>query len=295
MKVIINGKEYNYISNAMQNEKVRKNYFEFINQAFGLDFTPWSQSGFSGSFIPYTLFDGDAAVASVGIAISNFKWKDSLKKYAQISTVATGQAYRKKGLSRWLMTNVINEWKDKADSIYLYANDSVVDFYPKFGFEATNEYRYKLIAAKKQGNFRKLNIKDRDDVALLIRKYHESNPFSLIPTHENAEMMMFHCVTFLQENIYYIEQYDAVVIADYENDDLFCYDIFTNANCSIYDVLGVLVSNNTKTITLGFTPKFSDNYSIEKVCEEDTTLFVLHGKENLFCDNKITLPFLSRA
>ena len=294
--VFISGKEYHYVPNAMQNEKVRENYFKLVNQVFGLDFTPWDQSGFrDNGFIPYTLFDGNIAVASVGIAISNFKWKGNLRKYVQISTVATDPAYRKKGLSRWLLTKVINEWKEKVDSIYLYANDSVVNFYPKFGFEPTNEYRYKLIATKKQGDFRKLDIKNKDDIALLIHKYNESNPFSHMVTYENVEIVMFHCTTFLQDNIYYIEQYDAIIIAEHENDDLFCYDIFANTNCSIYDLLGILVSETTKTITLGFTPEFSDDYSIEKACEKNTTLFILREKENLFCDNKITLPFLSRA
>lgn len=50
--------------------------------------------------------------------------------------------YRNKGISRKLMDKVLQDWKDKCDAIYLYANDSVLDFYPKFGFIKAKEYQY---------------------------------------------------------------------------------------------------------------------------------------------------------
>jgi len=88
--------------------------------------------------------------------------------------------FRKQGLNRWLIEKALNEWKEKCDGIYLYANDSVVDFYPKFGFIPIHEYRYSSTLSKKDGVFRKLNLSIPRDVNLLIRKHKESNPFSLL-------------------------------------------------------------------------------------------------------------------
>jgi len=296
LKVTINENEYSFISNAIEDTRCRESYFSLVKKVFGLDFKPWYLSGFCrGSFIPYTLFDGDAAVSTVGVVINDFTWRDGTKKYIQISTVATDPDYRNQGLSRWLTETVLNEWKENCDSVYLYANDSVVDFYPKFGFIAVNEYRYQMPVEKTGGVFRKLDLSIREDVDLLIKKHKESNPFSLLAMDDDLEIMMFHCVSYLYDNIYYIEKYDAVVIAEQENRDMFCYDIFSGSYGVISDILGIIASEEICTVTLGFTPVDDTGYTVEKANEEDTTVFLLDGMENLFADHKITFPFLSRA
>ena len=296
MDILIDGKKYDYISNAIQNDDVRESYFNLIQKAFNLNFRPWYQSGYCNeAFIPYTLFDGDAAVSSVGVVICNFKWQNTDRNYIQISTVITDPDYRGRGLSRWLMENALKEWKDKCDAMYLYANDSVVDFYPMFGFKPAYEYRYSMPVEKKAGTFRKLDLSIQSDIDLLIRKHKQSNPFSSLVMNENIEIMMFHCISFLSNNIYYIEQYNAIVIAEYENDDIFCYDIYTDTDCNISELLGIISLDNTKNAVLGFTPNTTADYEFEQAMEDNTTLFVLDGKENILKDNKVTFPFLSRA
>jgi len=296
VKISINGRDFNYIQNAINDDKYRASYFSLVERVFGLDFNPWHESGFcKGCFTPYTLFDGSTAISSVGVAINDFIWNGSKKRYAQISTVATDPDYRNLGLSRWLSETVLDEWREKCDCIYLYANDSVVDFYPKFGFTPVNEYTYNMPLVKKDGTFRKLNLSDRNDVEMLIKYYKKSNPYSLITMSKDIEMMMFHCITFLSDCIYYIEEHGAVAIAVMEDGKMFCYDVFTDANCPINDILGIITPEEIDTVTLGFTPKDKTGYIVEKANEEDTTVFVLKGMKNVFVENKITLPYLSRA
>jgi len=294
--ISINGKEYSFVPNAMKDGASRESYFSLVQKVFGLNFKPWHQTGFSGNhFIPYTLFVGDIAVSSVGVVVNDFKLHDTSKRYIQISTVVTDHDYRKQGLSKWLMDIVLREWKDNCDCIYLYANDSVIDFYPKFEFIPAYEYSYRMPILKTEGTFRKLDLSIKNDADLLIKKHNESNPFSLLTMDKGFEMMMFHCITFLYDNIYYIEKYDAIVIAEQENNDMFCYDIYSSSHCDINDLLGVIASENTSSVILGFTPKDATGYSITKSNEDNTTFFVLDGMENILADNKVTLPFLSRS
>jgi len=296
LNISIGGKKYTYISNAIQNDDFRESYFNLVQQVFGLDFKPWYQTGFcKNGFIPYTLFDGDTAVSSVGIVISNFLWQGKPRNYVQISTIATAPEYRGRGLSRFLMEKVMSEWKDKCDCMYLYANDSVVDFYPKFGFIPVYEYKYSMPLTKKVGAFRKLDLSIKSDVDLLIRKHKQSNPFSLLTMNENIEMMLFHCISFLSDNIYYIEKCDAVVIAEHEDDVMFCYDIYSGISSDIHELLGIVALDGTKNVTLGFTPKTEASFTVEESDENDSKFFVLNGKENILHDNKLTFPFLSRA
>lgn len=107
--------------------------------------------------------------------------------------------------------------------------------------------------------------------------------------------MMFHCLTFLKNQIFYIEQYDAVVIAECHEDAILCYDIFTDSRCNMDDILGVLVKGRKQMVVLGFTPILKAGFFIEKVQEKDYHVFVLKDNEKLFECNKISLPLLSHA
>ncbi len=295
MECFFNGQAYKYINDPLKDEATRRSYSQLAEQIYGLKFEEWYQSGYwDNRFIPYIIMHEDIAVSSVAVCINDIVWQDQQKRYVQISTVMTLPEYRNKGLNRYLMEEVLNEWKDNCDAIYLLANDSVVDFYPKFGFEEFKEFQYSKSIIKENGAYKKLNIEDYDDWNLIIQNYKLANPFSEYKV-DNLSQFVFHCIQFMSKDIYYIEQYDAVVVARLENNRLYCYDIFTGGNYRMDDILSIIANENTDIICLGFTPKLKEGYLIEESQEEDTHLFVLKGKENIFKDYKVMFPMLSRA
>lgn len=292
---LIKDKFYKFSEDVLSNCDTREGYFQLAKTIYGLKFDRWYDSGYwDGKFIPYVLYDGDTAVSSVAVAINEVTWQNTNKCYVQISTVMTLPEYRNKGLSRWLMEYTLNEWKDKCDAVYLLANDSVVNFYPKFGFEEFTEYDFTVPVQKVKGEFKKLDINNADDLKLIIRKYQMSNPFTELKV-KNFSQFMFHCLQFQFDNIYYLEQFDAVAIASYDGNMMTCYDVFTDVDCELSEILGVLANENTEFAYLGFTPKVCGNCLIEETKEEDYHLFVLSEKENIFKDNRIIFPLLSRA
>ena len=297
MVCMIDGKSYRLIKNAIQSNADRTAYFELAKKIFGLDFSIWYRSGFCGdSFIPYTLYDNDAAIASVGVAVGEFQWQNSTIQYCQISTVMTDSFYRGRGLSRWLMELVLAEWTEKSDFIYLYANDSVLDFYPRFGFVKRHEYLYSIPICKKAGAYRNLDLHNPNDMALLTEKCKFcNNPFSALSMMNNFSHLMFHCVTFLYNDIFYVDEYDAVVIAEYRDDVLFCHDIFTTTQCNMADILAVFARETPTTVKLGFTPRMTGHCKCEELIEPNTTLFTLKTKRDIWSGHNITFPFLARA
>ncbi len=295
MQCSINGHEYTCINNALNDNATRMSYFKLAKISFGLDFEKWHQSPhWENRFIPAVILDGDVAVSSVAVCINDITWKGQQKRYVQISTVMTLPEYRNKGLNRYLMDVVLNEWKDKCDAMYLLANDSVVNFYPKFGFELAHEFRYCKSIKKTDGGYRKLDINNPDDWRLIIKKYELGNPFSEIPA-ANTSLFVFHCMHAFQNDIYYMEKYDAVAIVKLKDDRLHCYDIFTDSRFGIDDLLNCMAGAHTKEACLGFTPLSKEGFIVEESNEEDTHLFVLKDKENIFKNNKVMLPVLSRA
>jgi hypothetical protein len=234
-------------------------------------------------------------VANVSVNIIDTVWQNQRKSYIQLGTVMTDIEYRNKGLARFLINKILEEWKDKCDAVYLFANDSVLDFYPKFGFVKAIQYQSEMPIYKAQGVVKKLDMSLPQDRELLLSKYAQSNPFSALPMIDNVGLLMFYCSQFMNNNIYYIEKYDAIVIAEYEDDSLLCFDIFCNNDKDMCDILSIMAIESTKNAVFGFTPKQAYNYKISQLNEKNTTLFVLSSKENLFAHNQLMFPLLSHA
>lgn len=283
--------QYTFIQNPLKTENTRLPYFQLVKEVFGLDFTRWYNSGLSGGdFIPYTLFDNGKAIATVGVLTNHFVHQGQRKAHLQISTVATHKDYRNQGLSKWLLQAVLAD--HQGHDIYLYANDSVKNFYPKFGFIQAHEYSYSLPIQKNNTPYTKLDLSKQQDLSLLLEKFNQGNPFSALFMDKNFGIMMFHTLNFLGECIYLVD--DAIVIAEEDKGALICYDIYTATPSSIQALLGAIAPTDI-TATLGFTPKDPTGYTIEPSHEDNTTIFVLPSNENIFTQNKITIPYLSRA
>lgn len=296
MQYCINRKRYKVDNNIRENEEVRRSFDKLAQKTFDLSFEDWYQNGYwSEKYIPYALLDGERVVANVSVNIIDTVWQNEKKRYVQLGTIMTDSEYRGQGLSRLLMEQVLAEWKDKCDAIYLFANDTVLDFYPKFGFVKADEYQCKLSITSQNKAVRKLDMSNAADRELLLEKYKKSNPFSALPMVDNVGLLMFYCTQFMKDDIYYVEDYDAVVIVMQEDGNLICFDIFCDGNHEMDDVLAVVASDDTTNVVLGFSPKSITNCQVTLFQEEDTTLFVLANKENIFADNQVMFPLLSHA
>lgn len=297
MKYNINGEEYTYNSNILGDEQRRISFNELAQKTFGLDFETWYKNGYwRKSYIPHVLLDNKQVVANVSVNIIDTIWQNQRKSYIQLGTIMTDTKYRNKGLVRFLINKILEESKDKCDAIYLYANDSVLDFYPKFGFVIASEYQSEVpVFYKTQGIVKKLDMSLSQDRELLLSKYAQSNPFSALPMIDNVGLLMFYCFQFMNNNVYYVEKYDAIVIAEYEDDSLLCYDIFCSDDKELNDILSIMAIESTKSVLFGFALKNVCNYKNSQLKEEDTTLFVLSSKENIFAHNQLMFPLLSHA
>ncbi|MEG0691497.1 MAG: GNAT family N-acetyltransferase [Oscillospiraceae bacterium] len=290
MRYIINGKEYTYLNNINNNKEVCKSFNELLEQTFGLTFESWEDE-----YIPHVLLHDNHVVANVSVNIIHTVWDKQKKLYIQLGTVMTKMDYRNQGLSRFLIEKILEEWKPKCDAIYLFANDSVLKFYPKFGFVQENEYQYEMEITPQISSVRKLYMSNKSDIQLLVKTYEKSNPFSALPMENNIGLIMFYCSQFMKDSVYYIAEYDGIVIADYDDETMICYDIFCDQDISMEQIISIVAKQNIKIVKLGFTPKLTHDYKNSLLKEDDTTLFVLAQKENIFANNKLMFSILSHA
>lgn len=295
-KLLINGIEYIYCDDVKDNLSIRQSFNDLAKETFGLSFEKWYQDGYwQDKYIPHVLIHNNKVVANVSVNIIDTSLQGKLKRYIQIGTVMTDSEYRKKGLAHILMDKVLQEWKEKCDAIYLFANDSVLDFYPKFGFIKEVEYQYSKEVAPTIGKIRKLDMTNDIDIKLLKNYYKKSNPFSMLPMLNNYGLLMFYCSSFMKDCIYYLEDIDAVVIVEYDKEATTCFDIYCDENKSMDEILSVIIKEDCKNIVFGFTPNDTSDCIIKTFEEDDRTLFVLESKENIFAKYKLMLPLLSQA
>lgn len=296
-------KKYALLQQIKDHEIYRNSFMELAEEVFGLSFHAWYESGFwTDRYIPYAAADGERVVANASANIIDTVWQGERKRYIQIGTVMTHPDYRKQGLMKIILEKLIADWKDRCDGIYLYANDSVLDFYPKFGFEAAQEYGYSIVLpGGKPGSdhradmWERLNMSEMEARKLLQRYYQRSNPLSALPMLENYGLLMFYCADFMKECVYYSRQRDVICVASRDGNTVYLSEVFGNPDCSLYELARELPFENYSTVVLGFTPKETEGFSAEKLEEEDTTLFVYRDGENIFREGCVRMPELSRA
>lgn len=298
MKVKLSNVEYTLLTDYRKQDKYRHALNALVKSIFGISFEDWYQSGYwNEKYIPYTLFDQDKAVANASVNIMDFNVFGKQQRYIQIGTVLTDEKYRGKNLSRFLMNTIIDEWNQKCDLIYLFANKSVLEMYPKFGFCTAEEYEYfkpieKNISGEK---FEKLNMNIQPNKEKLYSYVKNSVGFGNLFMQENADLVMFYCASpFMKENVFYIKSLDVIAIATFNDNQLHLLDIFGPTNVDLDKIIYSLANSSINEVRLGFTPANPASYKT-RIISGDETLFIQQNKTDLFDNNKMMFPILSHA
>ncbi|WP_313582179.1 GNAT family N-acetyltransferase [Lacrimispora sp.] len=287
---------YIFTNSIKEDNALRRSYNSLAEKTFGLSFEEFYQNGYwTDKYIPYSLIDDGKVIANASVNILKSFYNGQEKRCIQIGTVMTDSDYRNQGLSRYLIERILNEWKETCDTMYLFANDSVLDFYPKFGFVKAVEYQCSSPITPTKGRVRKLDMSHASDREFLKRYYSKSNPYSALAIKDNYELLMFYCTSLMKDCVYFLEDFDAVIIASNKNEILTCYDIFSDGNHALIEMVSRVAESQIRTIVFGFTPAEHAAFHSRILEEEDTTLFVLKGKENWFVNHQMMFPVLSHA
>lgn len=290
----INGKQYYFVKNYRDDEKLRNSLNKLTRRTFGFDFKQWYEEGYwKELYIPYSLLYNDEIVANVSVNTIDFMINGDLKHSIQIGTVMTDELHRNQGLIRNLMNIIFEDFEEKSDFIYLFGGRDVVNFYPKFGFKRADEYQCVKEVKKKETDLvtRKLNMDKEDDKNIFTRLVSNSIPVSKMSMVDNFGLIMFYCSSFMKDDIYYIEDLDIAVVVEYEGNKLYLQDVFSEKDFNLEIVINALLNNKNTTVILGFTPLQDESYTIEILKKEDTNYFV--RGENII--GKSMFPILSHA
>ena len=163
--------EIKLIQNYASDPDLKNAFHVFISKVFpGIDFKTWDRLGYwKSNYIPYSLSQAGRISSNVGVSKMTVYVDGNKYQAVQLGAVGTLPEYRRQGLSRRLMDHVVKTYQADTDLIFLFANDSVMEFYPKFGFEYKMEQQFNDDSQIPVSDFaaRKLDLTDSDDYHLL--------------------------------------------------------------------------------------------------------------------------------
>lgn len=259
--------------NYRKNEVLRKSFNKLAEQTFGLSFENWYQNGFwQENYIPYSIVIDGEVVSNVSVNVCNMNYKGKIVKLIQLGTIMTASDYRGKGYARTLMEESLKDYEGKVDGIYLFANDSVLEFYPKFGFRKAKEYQYtKEVTITSQNKTIMVPMKDKNDFDKMVKILDTINQNAEMYMVGNSGLYMFYLSQFMTENVFYIADCDSYAVAELEDTTLFLHAIIGKGE--VDDVISAFGSR-VKKVVLCFTPKDTRGFEKSELHEEDTTFFV---------------------
>ena len=273
-------------------EKLRSSFNTLAEATFGLNFENWYQMGYwTDNYDPYSVVMDGKVVANVSVNRTDMVIGGERKRLYQLGTAMTYPEYRNRGLIRTIMAEVEKDTAD-ADGMYLFGNDEVVAFYPKFGFVPGKEYLHtKAVSQTGENRMVMVKMDTPENREKLSRAMAESTFLTGCTMVDNAGLIFFYAAQFMQENVYYCKDLDCWTIAEPEGGELLLHNVFAKNSVQLDDVIAAFGEGVTK-VTLGFTPADASGYEVEEYHEEDCNFFV---KGEVFGDQKLRIPSLAHA
>ncbi|MBO4939161.1 MAG: GNAT family N-acetyltransferase [Oscillospiraceae bacterium] len=286
---------YRFVRNYRDDPILRRGFNTLAAETFGLDFEMWYQNGFWGDdYEPCSMVLGERVVANVSLNRTDLIIGGQRHRVYQLGTVMTAPEHRDKGLIRAIMEQIEPTIAD-AEGVYLFANDSVLNFYPRFGFTQGQEYFYTK-AVVQTGNCMLEQVPmDGPSAWSRLRCAMASDNFTAgCRMSGNPGLIFFYVAQFMQDCVWHHSPTDTWIIAEQDGHDLMIHNVFTASDISL-DEISHLFGSDIRQVTLGFAPADPSGWDIRELKEEDSTFFVKGNLFEQFSQRQLRIPSLSHA
>ena len=264
------------IKDYKHNDALRLSLGALAKETFSLGLEEWYQAGFwNESYIPYSLVEDGKVLANVSANTVSMIFDGKPMTAVLIGTVMTDKAHRGRGYSARLLNAVLEEYREEVDMIYLFANTSVLSFYPKFGFVPREEWQCFIQLADispKTEPFYTLDIHKPDDLALVQRLITSGKPADKrLRVTSNDSLILYYCINGLNGALRYYPGSDTLVFFE----DGLLLDYYSSSGLSLQGA-AALLNEGQGELSLGFTPP--DEHLPLRWQPYDDHLFVLGGE-----------------
>lgn len=289
---------YQISHNIKETEQLRKSFNELAMETFGISFESWYKLGYwQENYIPYAFIKDNEVIANASITKSELVINEQQYQVIQIGTVMTKKEYQGQGLSRKLMETIIKDYQEKVDFIYLFANETVLEFYPKFGFKRVDELSTSIDTNQVDNRKTGIEICDFQEQKEKLENQVKKRSTNHLKTYdkENFFLSLFYFSTVFNECLYYISELDVFLTFEVEEKELHLYDALMTADVSFQEILSYLPLEGIETIICHFQLKEIEGLqkTEEVISIDDDALFVLGVEGSTL--GKVKLPLFSHA
>lgn len=291
---------FKLISDYKNNIIYRESFNDLAKQVFGLDFQPWYKRGYwNDLYICHSFLDKEKVVANVSTTRMNLIIDGKDVSAIQIGTVMTAPTYREQGLSTALLNHILKKFEKEVELIFLFANRTVLDFYPKFGFVELTEYEYTYEFDRSSDYTPRYPTKleplqDNEHLSVIFDVYQKKVCRPHLDAKDTEGLLAFYCLLVFHDAVYYIEELNVILIFKIENNVLHLYEVISEKRL-LFEELIAFIPGTFNEISFYFIPDFDDINARIKPKKQgvDDVLFVKMNK-SLF-PNEILFPITTHA
>jgi len=231
----------------------------FVPKVFaGASFREWYDGGgWEPGYRAFALFDGPDVIANVSVRQMSLVVQGVRLRGWQLGAVGVLPELRGRGLQHVLMPRVLAAI-GASDPVFLYANDEVLDFYPKFGFRRALEWVFAVEHSIEPtaSSLRRLSLDSDGDHRLLARIAADALPVtSQFGAERYGSGLLWHWANVHPHDFYYHANDDAIVVAEEDFEVLRICDVLASKPIELHAYLPQLVTRPTHHVEFGFTPE----------------------------------------
>ena len=229
---------------------------DLIQETFGFSFTPWFEYElWDDNYESYSIIENGRMLSNVCVYKVELVVQGVKAAAIQFGCVATRKEERGKGLSKILIEHILSLYPKTP--AFLFATDSVMDFYPKFGFSAVQYYIPQISAAIDNPTIPTMLGID-DDYDFIQTAMQNRMTSSVLDCLDSQSVQMFHMIMSYRENIYHLSGCGAIVIAQQNGDKLILVDVIATAPITFAQLAAELPFTGIRTVQFGFNPDWLD-------------------------------------
>lgn len=275
-----------------EDSALRDSFNALTRRVFGFDFTAWDRDDlWTERYRPHALVCGGRVVANVSVNRMRFRAFDRELPLLQLGTVMTDPDFRGQGLARRLMEEVLSR---APEDVYLFANDGVLDFYPRFGFRRGDEYRCsRTVDPSPAAAARPIDSCAPENRALLDRLLDLPRPSEALALEDNPQLYLFYLLGPMRNCLYALPGDSGLAVAEREGDALTLHAVLAERALAPEWVAGCF--EGVRRLHLAYTPTDRQGFDCDKYHEEDSTLFYRGRALEQLLSRRVLFPALSHA
>ena len=232
-------------------------FFQFVDSVFrggrAETWTVWrGRGGWTADYEVFALVEGGSIVGTIGRSRMYLVIGGENRVGYQLGAVATLERHRGQGVARQLMEWVVDSLDQADQPVILFANNSVLDFYPRFGFKRLPQRRSVAAAALHPAGVQapRCDLSNASDRARLAALCARARPTRGCLTARDYYWLALWNLTCEPIALSWVPEHDAAIAFAVENESLIIHDVITTQPFDLSLIVPTLIVQLIKDVEL---------------------------------------------